>query len=130
MVPMANVFVEIYADRIEVVSPGDLPRGLTLADLGHKSVQRNALIANLLHRIGLIEKAGTGIRRIREDVRAQGYAEPKFEAGSFFTATFRPNPDVWAKVGEHAGTPDTDQVTELLTKLPGKFGCCGRSLAK
>lgn len=66
----ANVFVEIYADRIEVVSPGGLPRGLTLAKLGHKSVQRNALIADLLHRIGFIEKSGTGIRRIREDVRA------------------------------------------------------------
>ena len=49
-----DVFVEIYADRIEVVSPGGLPRGLTLAELGHKSVRRNALIANLLHRMGLI----------------------------------------------------------------------------
>ena len=34
----ANVFVEIYTDRIEVVSPGSLPKGLTLADLGRKSV--------------------------------------------------------------------------------------------
>ena len=35
----ANVFVEIYTDRIEVASPGSLPKGLTLADLGRKSVQ-------------------------------------------------------------------------------------------
>ena len=56
----ANVFVEIYTDRIEVVSPGGLPKGMTLADLGHKSVRRNALIADLLHRIDFIEKAGTG----------------------------------------------------------------------
>ena len=62
----ANVFVEIYTDRIEVVSPGSLPKGMTLADLGHKSIRRNALIADLLHRIDFIEKAGTGIRRIQE----------------------------------------------------------------
>ena len=97
------------------MSPGGLPKGLTLAELGHKSVRRNALIADLLHRIGFIEKAGTGIRRIREDVRVQGCAEPEFESGSFFTTTFRPNPDVRAKVDEHPGTPDSDQVTDQVT---------------
>ena len=42
----ANVFVEIYTDRIEVSSPGSLPKGLTLADLGRKSVRRNALVSD------------------------------------------------------------------------------------
>ena len=36
----ANVFVEVYTDQCEVVSPGGLPRGLSLADLGSKSVRR------------------------------------------------------------------------------------------
>ena len=62
----ANVFVEIYTARIEVVSPGSLPKGVTLADLGRKSVRRNALVSDLLHRIDFVEKAGTGIRRIRD----------------------------------------------------------------
>ena len=35
----ANVFVEIYGDRIEVSSPGGLPKGMRPADLGHKSVR-------------------------------------------------------------------------------------------
>ncbi len=51
----ANVFVELYTDRIEVISPGGLPKGMTLADLGRKSIRRNALIADLLHRIEFIE---------------------------------------------------------------------------
>lgn len=92
----ANVFVEIYTDRIEVVSPGGLPKGMALTDLGRKSVRRNALIADLLHRIEFIEKAGTGIKRIRDDVRAQGCPEPVFEANGFFTTIFRPNPEVRA----------------------------------
>ena len=90
----ANVFVEIYTDRIEVSSPGSLPKGLTLADLGRKSIRRNALVADLLHRIGFIEKAGTGIRRIRDEARELDCPEPEFEADSFVTVTFRPNPSV------------------------------------
>ena len=90
----ANVFVKMYTDRIEVISPGSLPKGLTLADLGHMSIRRNPLIADLLHRIDFIEKAGTGIRRIRDGAKAQGYPEPEFEADRYVTVTFRPNPEV------------------------------------
>ena len=96
----ANVFVEIYTARIEVSSPGSLPKGLTLADLGRKSVRRNALVSDLLHRIDFVEKAGTGIRRIRDEARAQDCPEPKFEANSFVTVTFRPNPEVRAEAEE------------------------------
>lgn len=92
----ANVFIEIYTDRVEVVSPGGVPKGMTLADLGTKGVRRNTLIADLLHRIDYIEKAGTGIRRIREEARIGGYPEPVFEANGFTTAIFRPSHEVRA----------------------------------
>ena len=108
----ANVFVELYADRIEVISPGSLPKGLTLADLGRKSIRRNPLIADLLHRIDFIEKAGTGIRRIRDGARAQDCPEPEFEADRFVTVTFRPNPEVREVSGDDRITP---QVTPEVT---------------
>ena len=109
----ANVFVEIYTDRIEVVSPGGLPKGMTLADLGTKSVRRNTLIADLLHRIDFIEKAGTGIKRIRDEAREGGYPEPEWEANGFTTAIFRPNPEVRAAAEAPSGTksgPSREQV--------------------
>ena len=118
----ANVFVEIYTDRIEVVSPGGLPKGMTLADLGRKSVRRNALIADLLHRIDFIEKAGTGIKRIRDEVREQGCPEPEFENNGFFTAIFRPNPEVRARAATQSATQSTDQVTAASTpQVPRKY---------
>lgn len=86
----ANVFVEIFEDRIEISNPGGLPDGMLPEDLGSKSVRRNPLIADLLHRIAFVEKAGTGIRRMRDGARVQGYPEPEFSSGSFFTAVFRP----------------------------------------
>ena len=111
----ANVFIEIYANRIEVVSPGGLPKGMPAAELGRKSVRRNPLIADLLHRVGFIEKAGTGIERIRGEAREHGCAEPEFEVGSFFSVTFRPNPAVRE---ESAGRPHK-QVTPLVSPLQG-----------
>lgn len=131
----ANVFVELYTDRIEVISPGGLPKGMTLADLGRKSIRRNALIADLLHRIEFIEKAGTGIRRIRDEIREQGCPEPEFETNGFFTAIFRPNPDVRAGVGvheAHIGAPSgsgrefitgevTGEVHRLLAAIRGEM---------
>ncbi len=86
----ANVFVEIYEDRIEISSPGGLPNGMLIEDLGTKSIRRNPLIADLLHRIAYIEKAGTGIRRMREMAKEQGYPEPLFRTDSFFNAVFWP----------------------------------------
>ena len=116
----ANVFVEVYADRIEVISPGSLPKGLTLADLGHMSIRRNPLIADLLHRIDFIEKAGTGIRRIRDGAREQDCPEPEFGAGNFVTVTFRPNPEVREVSGGDRVTPQvspevTGQVAGQVT---------------
>ena len=109
MADAANVFVELYADRIEVISPGTLPKGMTVADLGHMTVRRNPLVADLLHRIDFIEKAGTGIRRIRDGTKAVDCPEPVFDAGNFVTVTFRPNPEVRQAAGGELGR--TPQVT-------------------
>ena len=57
--------VEMFDNRIKITNPGGLPKGLRPEDFGEKSVLRNSNIANLLHRMGYIEKMGTGIRKIR-----------------------------------------------------------------
>ncbi len=105
----ANVFVEIYTDRIEISSPGGLPKGMKLSDLGRKSIRRNALIADLLHRITFIEKAGTGIKRMRKEAHDQRCPAPAFEDNGFFTAIFYPNPEVRAQMG-FMKEPKTPQV--------------------
>jgi ATP-dependent DNA helicase RecG len=105
----ANVFVEVLGDRITISNPGGLPAGLTAGELGSRSVRRNPLIADLLHRIGFIEKAGTGIGRMREEARRHGCPAPRFVADGFFTATFRPLP------GSRVTGQDAGQVTGQVT---------------
>ena len=60
-----HVVVEVFSDRVEIYNPGGLPKGLDPKKFGTKSVPRNLLIAGMLHRANYIEKAGTGIGRIK-----------------------------------------------------------------
>ena len=60
-----HVVVEVFSDRVEIYNPGGLPSGLDPKKFGTKSVPRNLLIASMLHRASYIEKAGTGISRIK-----------------------------------------------------------------
>ena len=85
----AVVRVMIFDDRVEVESPGRLPKGVDIKHLEGRHVPRNETIAQLLYDIGYIEKFGTGIRRMREEMRAHGLQEPLFrEDGEFFKVTF------------------------------------------
>ena len=112
----ANVFVEIYDDRIEISNPGGLPKGLRKEELGTRSVRRNPLIADLLHRIALIEKAGTGIRRMREEAKKHKCPEPKFTVDGFFTATFWPNLEIACRVTPQVTPEVKGEVTEQVTE--------------
>jgi ATP-dependent DNA helicase RecG len=84
----ANVMVEIFDDRVEITNPGGLPRGLKPEEFGTRSVTRNPNIVSLLHRLGLIEKMGTGINRMRNWMAEAGLKPPAFSFTSFFTVTF------------------------------------------
>jgi ATP-dependent DNA helicase RecG len=74
-----EVRVSIFADRIEITSPGRLPAPLTLDMLGEEYALRNRLIAELLFNIRYIERWNTGILRMRRWMREHGLPEPVFE---------------------------------------------------
>ena len=97
----ANVQVYVFKDRLEIVSPGGLPAGMTEADLGIKSVPRNPLLFGMLHRMEAVEKIGSGIRRIRDLCREHGVAHPVIEVSdAWVTTTFgRPVEQVGTKSG-------------------------------
>jgi ATP-dependent DNA helicase RecG len=80
------VSVAVYDDRLEVISTGTLPFGLTVSDLlqDHDSKPRNPLLADLFYRRGLIEKWGRGTQKIIDLCVAAGHPTPEFEeqAGS------------------------------------------------
>lgn len=77
----AHITVSMFPRRIEVVSPGALPPGLTEQDYlsGHVSMLRNPVVAGVFFRLDIIEKFGTGVMRIR-DSYAGTLVAPSFSA--------------------------------------------------
>lgn len=75
----ANMKISMFADRIEILSPGGLPDGITEEDYlaGGPSIARNPILANVFFRLGYIERFGTGIPRIIEEY-ASANVSPSF----------------------------------------------------
>ncbi|MCT4611984.1 MAG: putative DNA binding domain-containing protein [Clostridia bacterium] len=74
------VQVEIYDNRIEIVSPGGLTFGIDEEAFknGRISVCRNSLIVDALIRMKLVERMGTGIMKIKEQYKNRK-VKPIFE---------------------------------------------------
>ena len=82
------VQINLFDDRMEFVSPGNLPTGLSVSILGTISKQRNPLTYRLMRDLGLVEGLATGIPRIRSAMKDAGLPEPIFEElAGFFRVT-------------------------------------------
>jgi len=65
----SNIKVEVFTDRIEITSPGGLVNQLSESDFieGKISISRNRIITDIFLRLKIIERLGTGIRRIKNN---------------------------------------------------------------
>jgi len=79
---VADIQIKIFEDALQIWSPGFLPYNMTVDDLldpDHTSKPRNKLIALVFYDLGLIERYGSGIRRILDACREAGLPQPLFE---------------------------------------------------
>lgn len=86
----ASVQVYVFADRVAVWNPGELPPTLTPAKLkkAHSSVPRNKRLCEALFLANYIDKAGTGVLDVLSQCKAAGLPEPDFaQDGDQFTVT-------------------------------------------
>ncbi len=76
----------LFADRLELYSPGKLPNTITLDDMPYRTFTRNQLLVNFLSRIRskrtgqvFLESRGEGVRKILEDGEAHSGRRPEYE---------------------------------------------------
>lgn len=91
----SRIKVEMYPDRLYVLSPGGLPEGLSrdeyLSDR-HLSVLRNRSLSLIFLKLGKIESLGTGIPMIRETY-ASSVPQPVFDVSESSVTTMLPAVD-------------------------------------
>jgi predicted HTH transcriptional regulator len=72
-----------FADHIEFLSPGALPKGLSIHGLRRGKVSpkwRNQTLVWIFIHLGLAKGVGQGLSTIRRELRAHGSPPPRYEA--------------------------------------------------
>ncbi len=75
-----RIEIRMYADRMEIISPGSLPGYMTLDNLVEEHFSRNPRLVNGLYQWGYIEELGLGIDQMIEDMVQAGHDPPQFKA--------------------------------------------------
>ena len=76
-----SVQIAIFADRVEIVNPGQLPEQLTVDDLTkeHLSIPVNPFLARPFFLVGYIEQLGFGTKYVIDWCKKAQLPEPLFE---------------------------------------------------
>lgn len=114
-----SLMVEIYNDRNEIVNPGRVPDGMTPETLMGVSIRRNEKIADVFARMQIVERLGSGLRRMRDRMRAVGLPPPQIQTGPFFRIALQRPP--------HPG--NSEGVNDLLKIISGAPGLRAPQLA-
>ena len=77
-----SIFVHQYPRRLEIVSPGGFPVGITPDNILDQQNPRNRRIAEALARCGLIERSGQGMNLMVENAIRQSKPLPDFMGSS------------------------------------------------
>lgn len=105
-----RILVEIYSDKVEILNPGKLL--FNPKEFGKISVLRNPILADSILRTNLIEKIGSGIKRIKKLTPGV-----KFNIDTdWFSIVFRRNLsiEVGSKMGSKMGSKLTNNQKDIL----------------
>lgn len=73
-----SVFVRQFPRKLEIVSPGGFPKGVTPENILKKQIPRNRRIAEAFARCGLVERAGQGADRMFRQCIRESKPRPDF----------------------------------------------------
>ena len=135
--------VEIYNNSIEFFNPETLPDTISIEQLllgNYVSQTRNKKLASIFKEAGLIEKYGSGIKRIQEQFFGYGLQPPVFENIQHgFTVVVTANEHsvvenvvekVVEKVGEKVGVTVTPNQKKILESIKENAFISANKLSK
>lgn len=129
----SEVHIDIYDDRMEIYSPGGMPDGSIIQDrdpLTVPSTRRNPVLADVLNRLGYMERKGSGFGKIIGGYEFQiNYDEskkPSFRSDRYQFTVVMPNlnynvtQDVTQNVTQNVTQDDIDAKIVKMIKSNNK----------
>ncbi len=74
----AFIQINMFDDRLEIISPGKLPNIVTVDNIQHTRYSRNPHIARILVDFGWVRELNEGVRRIFADMKASALSAPTY----------------------------------------------------
>lgn len=126
----SEVHIDIYDDRLEISSPGGMFDGSLVQNLDPMNItskRRNPVIADIFSRLRLMERRGSGFKKIMEDYHAYSASKeqmPKFRSDAHDFFIVLPNLNYGLEGVEYIEekttqktTQKNDEITQKLTKV-------------
>lgn len=120
----SDIKIAIYDSHIDIVSPGGLPKSITIEEIyAGRSEIRNKIISRIFREANMIEQWGSGIPRIREICRQEGLKAPEIsESGMFVKLTiYRKAADIFVRErNSHyifASSPKTTKIQNEMEQI-------------
>ncbi len=101
-----SVFVRQYPRRLEIVSPGGFPPGITPENILWEQSPRNRRIAETFSRCGLVERSGQGMNLIFESSIRESKPKPDFSLSDPY--------HVWLTLRGEVGHPEFLRFLEKI----------------
>lgn len=117
----ARCRVMLFKDRIEWVSPGGLPPGLTVDNILSEQAARNPVVLTIFYEAGYVEAFGQGLDTVVAVLKAENMTPPHFhDTGQSFIVTVYGHPaDPMVSDGTILQLNDTQRKVLAFIRLKG-----------
>jgi len=75
----SHIQVNIFRSSVEIINPASYPKNVSLKDLIKGSHPKNLFLFSMMQRADLVEKVGTGIKRINDAMKDYRLKRPTIE---------------------------------------------------
>ncbi len=89
-----SIFVRQFPRKLEIISPGGFPLGITLENLLWRQSPRNRRVAEVMAKCNLVERSGQGVNLMVEACVQESKPLPDFSASDDFEVTLVLNGEV------------------------------------
>jgi ATP-dependent DNA helicase RecG len=118
----STIDVKMFADRLEVRSPGGLHGNVTLDNIEEEHSTRNARLMRMMEDLHIVENRGSGIKAMLRALREANLEPPSFDdRRASFLVTFRNhtlmNPEAVRWLNQFATLPLNDRQRVALVYL-------------